>query len=129
MLFATAGALALDATDFTGGVGGLPSTFAAAFAALITFVLAVRLPLLVLGELRNLARSGLARAPRTTAGSAAAAQGTARVVAARERLRRTAVDGHDVDGTQRRRGRGRARRAARRSARCRQSSQRVARAP
>jgi len=92
VLFATAGALALDATDFTAGVGGLPSTFAAAFAALITFVLAVRLPLLVLGELRNLARSG-SHTTAQTVGAGAAAQGTARVVAARERLRRTAVDG------------------------------------
>jgi hypothetical protein len=40
-LFATAGALTLDATSFTGGAGSLPSHVAAAFAALITFVLAV----------------------------------------------------------------------------------------
>ena len=93
VLFATAGALALDATDFTAGAGGLPSTFAAAFAALITFVLAVRLPLLVLGELRNLARSGSPHTTAQTAGSQAAVQGPARVMAARERLRRTAVDG------------------------------------
>jgi hypothetical protein len=94
VLFATAGALTLDATDFTAGTGGLPSTFAAAFAALITFVLAVRLPLVVLGELRHLARSGsLHTAAGQSAGSPSASQGVARVAAARERLRRTAVDG------------------------------------
>jgi hypothetical protein len=93
VLFATAGALTLDATDFTAGTGGLPSTFAAAFAALITFVLAARLPLLVLGELRHLARSGSLHATAHGTGAATAAQGSARVVAARERLRRGAVDG------------------------------------
>ncbi|HTW43405.1 MAG TPA: hypothetical protein VMD79_13940, partial [Solirubrobacteraceae bacterium] len=72
ILFATAGALTLDATDFTAGTGGLPSVFAAAFAALITFVLAVRLPLLVLGELRHFAHSGSTRATAVTTGSAAA---------------------------------------------------------
>jgi hypothetical protein len=54
VLFATAGALALDATSFTGGAGGLPSHVAAAFAGLITFVIAVKLPLMLLGELRHL---------------------------------------------------------------------------
>jgi hypothetical protein len=54
VLFATAGALTLDATSFTGGAGGLPGHIAAAFAGLITFVLAVKLPLMLLGEMRQL---------------------------------------------------------------------------
>ena len=40
VLFATAGALCLDATSFTGAGGGLPGHVAAAFAGLITFVIA-----------------------------------------------------------------------------------------
>src|ERR1019366_5631043 len=54
VLFATAGALCLDATSFTGASGGLPGHVAAAFAGLITFVLAVKLPLMLLGELRHI---------------------------------------------------------------------------
>jgi hypothetical protein len=54
VLFATAGALTLDATSFTGGAGGLPGHVAAAFAGLITFVIAVKLPLMLLGEMRHL---------------------------------------------------------------------------
>ena len=54
VLFATAGALSLDATSFTGAAGGLPGHVAAAFAGLITFVLAVRLPMMLLGQSRQL---------------------------------------------------------------------------
>jgi hypothetical protein len=54
VLFATAGALCLDATSFTGGAGGVPGHVAAAFAGLITFAIAVKLPLMLLGELRHL---------------------------------------------------------------------------
>ncbi len=85
VLFATAGALALDATSFTGGAGGLPEHVAAAFAALITFVLAIRLPLVLFGHARHL----------MFAGSAAGAgerslPGVERVRAARSRLRSVA---------------------------------------
>ena len=77
MLFAVAGALTLDATSFTGGAsGGLPGHIAAAFAGLITFVLAVKLPLMLLGELRHIL------------GSAS--------VARRQRRGRCAGAGHDA---------------------------------
>jgi hypothetical protein len=54
VLFATAGALCLDATSFTGAGGRVPGHVAAAFAGLITFVIAARLPLIALGEIRHL---------------------------------------------------------------------------
>ena len=54
VLFAAAGALTLDATSFTGGAGGLAGQIDAAFAGLITFVLAVKLPLMLFGELRHI---------------------------------------------------------------------------
>ncbi|HEX4836943.1 MAG TPA: hypothetical protein VFV03_00240 [Solirubrobacteraceae bacterium] len=55
LLFAVAGALTLDATSVSGGAsGGLPGHVEAAFAGLITFVIAVKLPLMLLGELRHI---------------------------------------------------------------------------
>ncbi|HXQ00022.1 MAG TPA: hypothetical protein VN845_08150 [Solirubrobacteraceae bacterium] len=58
ILFAVAGALSLDATSFggvghVGVVGALTGHVAGAFAALLTFFLAMRLPLGVLGHLRG----------------------------------------------------------------------------
>lgn len=92
VLFATAGALCLDATSFTGASGGLPAHIEAAFAGLITFVIAVRLPLMMLGELRHiLTRQTL----RGHAGSQQASQmpGAERVRAAHARLRAGALAG------------------------------------
>jgi hypothetical protein len=95
MLFATAGALTLDATSFTGGAAGLPGHIAAAFAGLITFVLAVKLPLMLFGELRNI----LGGALHTGGSAASGAQGRSvvaggeRVRAAHARLRSVATDG------------------------------------
>ncbi len=94
MLFATAGALTLDATSFTGGAGGLPGHIAAAFAGLITFVLAVKLPLMLFGELRHILGGAL-----RGGGGASGAQGqstmpgTERVRAAHARLRSVASEG------------------------------------
>ena len=92
VLFATAGALCLDATSFTGGAGGVPGHVAAAFAGLITFAIAVKLPLMLLGELRH-----LFGAASSGAGSASAGQGTMpgaeRVRAAHARLRTAALQG------------------------------------
>lgn len=94
MLFATAGALTLDATSFTGGAGGLPGHIAAAFAGLITFVLAVKLPLMLFGELRHILGGAL-----HGGGSASGAQGQStmpggeRVRAAHARLRSVAYEG------------------------------------
>jgi len=92
VLFATAGALTLDATSFTGGTNGLPGQVAAAFAALITFVLAVRLPWTLLGSLKRLlVPAGGPSAPLST--STPAAGGLARVSAAHARLRTAGVEG------------------------------------
>jgi hypothetical protein len=93
VLFATAGALCLDATSFTGGNGGLPGHVAAAFAGLIMFVLAVRLPFILLGEARrHLTGNG---SSRSGAGAPPASQvpGVQRVKAAHARLRSAALDG------------------------------------
>ena len=93
VLFAVAGALCLDATSFTGGAGGVPGHVAAAFAGLITFVLAVRLPLMLLGELRNL----LGASALSGQGGGGSGQGTMpggeRVRAAHARLRSAALEG------------------------------------
>jgi hypothetical protein len=93
VLFATAGALCLDATSFTGGATGLPGHVAAAFAGLITFILAVKLPWMLFGELRRLLTNGsLAGHPRTTS-APRQAPGVERVKAAHARLRSAAFDG------------------------------------
>ncbi|HEX3509813.1 MAG TPA: hypothetical protein VHT27_01815, partial [Solirubrobacteraceae bacterium] len=98
VLFATAGALCLDATSFTGGGGGLPGHIAAAFAGLITFALAVKLPLVLLDELRHV----LSRASLTGASSSAAATstlpGTERVRSAHARLRAIGLAGAPAIG-------------------------------
>ena len=95
MLFAVAGALTLDATSFSGGAsGGLPGHIEAAFAGLITFVIAVKLPMMLLGELRNMLGGAL-----RGGGSSGGAQGHAtmpgaeRMRAAHARLRSAAFEG------------------------------------
>jgi hypothetical protein len=95
MLFAVAGALTLDATSFSDGAsGGLPGHIAAAFAGLITFVLAVKLPLMLFGELRHILGSASQRG-----GNAGGAQGqprmpgAQRMQAARAQLRNAAFEG------------------------------------
>jgi hypothetical protein len=90
VLFATAGALALDATSFTGGAGGLPEHVATAFAGLITFVLAVRLPIVLLAQARHLMFAGAAGG-RPGAGPQAL-PGAQRVSAAQARLRSLTFD-------------------------------------
>lgn len=96
VLFATAGALALDATSFTGGAAGLPGHLEAAFAALATFVLALRLPLLLLGQARHLFAAGALSGGRARAGERAQGSslpGVERVRAAHARLRSVAFEG------------------------------------
>ncbi len=92
VLFATAGALCLDATSFTGASGGLPGHIAAAFAGLITFVLAVKLPLMMLGEVRHLFSRGALRGP-APAMAQNAMPGGERVRLAHARLRAVGVAG------------------------------------
>ena len=96
LLFAVAGALTLDATSFTGGAsGGLPGHIAAAFAGLITFVLAVKLPLMLLGELRHILGSASARGGSGGGGAQGQATmpGAQRMRAAHARLRSAAFEG------------------------------------
>jgi hypothetical protein len=94
VLFATAGALCLDATDFTAGAGGLPGHVAAAFAGLITFVLAVKLPLMLFGELRHLlGAASIGRHSSPSSPGQTPAPGAERVRAAHTRLRSVAFDG------------------------------------
>jgi hypothetical protein len=101
VLFATAGALCLDATSFTGAGGGLPGHVAAAFAGLITFVIAARLPLMVLGHMRHV--FGGHSLPGGGAGQVAKlAGGPARVRAAHARLRAVGLDGPRSGGNVRR---------------------------
>jgi hypothetical protein len=94
ILFATAGALTLDATSVTHGAGGLPGHIAAAFAGLITFILAVKLPLMLFGELRHIL-GGALRGGGASDGSrsASAMPGAERMSAAHARLRSFALDG------------------------------------
>jgi hypothetical protein len=93
VLFATAGALCLDATSFTGGAGGLPGHIAAAFAGLITFVLAVKLPLMLLGELRHLLSAASLRGRAGSGGGQSSVPGGDRVRTAHARLRAVAFEG------------------------------------
>ena len=95
MLFAVAGALTLDATSFSGGAsGGLPGHIAAAFAGLITFVLAVKLPLMLFGELRHILGSASKRGGNGGGAQGHAAMpGAQRMRAARAQLRNAAFEG------------------------------------
>ncbi|HEY4896053.1 MAG TPA: hypothetical protein VII01_08180 [Solirubrobacteraceae bacterium] len=92
VLFATAGALCLDATSFTGAGGGLPGHVAAAFAGLITFVIAARLPLVVIAQVGQLF-SGPGAASRSGTATASRMPGSERVRAAHSRLRAIGLDG------------------------------------
>ena len=92
VLFATAGALCLDATSFTGGAGGgVPGHIAAAFAGLITFAIAVKLPLMLLGEMRRLFGAGLSGGGGSSGQSTM--PGAERVRSAHARLRSAAFEG------------------------------------
>lgn len=97
VIFATAGALCLDATSFTGGAGGLPGHVEAAFAGLATFLIAVRLPLLLLGQARHLlGLGGLTAGRGAHAGgdrSRSSLPGVERVRASHARLRSGALEG------------------------------------
>jgi uncharacterized membrane protein len=93
VLFATAGALCLDATSFTGGAGGLPGHVAAAFAGLITFVLAVKLPWMLFGEIRRLLTSTSLTGQVAKPSAPSRAPGAERVRAAHARLRTAAFEG------------------------------------
>ena len=91
VLFSTAGALCLDATSFTGGAGGVPGHVEAAFAGLITFALALALPLMLLGSIRHtLVRAGGGAGGAQTQ---SAMPNAARAGAARARLRAVALEG------------------------------------
>ena len=94
ILFATAGALTLDATSVTHGAAGLPGHIAAAFAGLITFILAVKLPMMLFGELRHIL-GGAVRSGGSTGGSqmASSMPGAERMRAAHARLRSFAFEG------------------------------------
>ncbi len=94
ILFATAGALTLDATSVTHGAAGLPGHIAAAFAGLITFIIAVKLPMMLLGELRHIL-GGALRGGGAAGGSqtASAMPGAERMRAGHARLRSFALEG------------------------------------
>lgn len=96
LLFAVAGALTLDATSFTGGAsGGVPGHVEAAFAGLITFVLAVKLPLMLFGELRHILGGAGLRSGGGTGGTQGQPQvpGAVRMRAAHARLQSAAYEG------------------------------------
>jgi hypothetical protein len=96
LLFAVAGALTLDATSFTGGAsGGVPGHIEAAFAGLITFVLAVKLPLMLFGELRHILGGAALRGGGGSSGAQGqpAMPGAQRMRAAHARLQSAAYQG------------------------------------
>jgi hypothetical protein len=94
LLFAVAGALTLDATSVSGGAAGIGGHIEAAFAGLITFVIAVKLPLMLLGELRHIL-GGVQRGGGSAIGSQGQATmpGAERMRAAHARLRSVAFEG------------------------------------
>jgi hypothetical protein len=93
VLFATAGALCLDATSFTGGAAGLSGHIAAAFAGLITFIVAVKLPWMLFGEIRRILTTGSLTGHGARPSAPPHAPGVERVRAAHARLRSAAYDG------------------------------------
>ncbi len=100
ILFAVAGALSLDATSFgavgkTGVVGALPTHIAGVFAALLTFFLAVKLPVGVLGRVRGmLGDSGGGRHAQSASGGS----GFQRVAEANAHLRTRTLQAGRVVG-------------------------------
>ena len=103
ILFATAGAFSLDATSFgsVGNSGGLIDALTAhvagMFAALLTFYLAVKLPLGVLAHIRGaLAGTGLGSMRQPTSGNHGG--GTSRVADANARLRAGTLQAGRVAG-------------------------------
>lgn len=96
VLFASAGALTLDATSAS-GASGLPGHVEAALAALATWVLAVKLPLMLLGELRGFLIGGFKSQGGGGGASGSAASvpmpGNARMKAAKDRLQSAASSG------------------------------------
>jgi hypothetical protein len=102
ILFAVAGALSLDATSFgavgqTGPVGALTAHVAGAFAALLTFYLAVKLPLGVLGHLRG-SLGGVGSSGSSASASARGGGGMQRVSDANARLRAGTLQAGRVAG-------------------------------
>jgi hypothetical protein len=96
ILFATAGALSLDATDFTGGAPGIGGHIEAAFAGLITFLIALKLPLMLFGELRHILGSATLQARGAGGGGAqgqATMPGAQRIRASHARLRTIGLEG------------------------------------
>jgi hypothetical protein len=92
LLFAVAGALTLDATSVSGGAAGIGGHIEAAFAGLIAFVIAVKLPLMLLGELRHILGGASLRASGG-GGGAQGQPGAQRMRAAHARLRSVGVEG------------------------------------
>jgi hypothetical protein len=96
LLFAVAGALTLDATSLSGGASGIGAHIEAAFAGLIAFVIAVKLPLMLLGELRNILGGASLKAGAGGGGGAqgqATMPGAQRMRAAHARLRNVGLEG------------------------------------
>jgi hypothetical protein len=96
ILFATAGALSLDATDFTGGAPGIGGHIEAAFAGLITFLIALKLPLMLFGELRHILGGATLQARGAGSGGAQGQSmmpGGQRVRASHARLRTIGFEG------------------------------------
>jgi hypothetical protein len=94
LLFAVAGALTLDATSVSDGAAGIGGHIEAALAGLITFVIAVKLPLMLLGELRHiLGGSSLRASGGSRAQGQATMPGAQRMRAAHARLRTVGLEG------------------------------------
>jgi hypothetical protein len=93
LLFAVAGALTLDATSLSGGASGIGGHIEAAFAGLIAFVIAVKLPLMLLGELRHILGGASQRASGGGAQGQATMPGAERMRAAHARLRNVGLEG------------------------------------
>ncbi len=93
LLFAVAGALTLDATSLSGGASGIGGHIEAAFAGLIAFVIAVKLPLMLLGELRHILGGARASAGGGGAQGQATMPGAQRMRAAHARLRNVGLEG------------------------------------
>jgi hypothetical protein len=97
ILFALAGAFALDVTGAGLTTGGLGSKLIGAFATLIVFYLALRWPMIVLGQLKSRLGPGIAPRGGSAGGAGGGRTRVDTATAARARLARaTLAGGHMV---------------------------------
>lgn len=96
ILFALSGAFALDVTGAGLGTGGLGSKLVGAFATLIVFYLALRWPMIVLGQLKSRLGPGFSAGGSSGGGSSGRSRVDTATVARAKLARASFAGGHAV---------------------------------